>query len=51
MKNSTKGDQVEVFLSDDTWQKFAGAPGAEKQLPADLDTGNGKAGIRLSGNL
>ena len=32
----TKGDQVEVFLSDDTWQKFAGAPGAEKQLPADL---------------
>ena len=20
----TKGDQVEVFLSDDTWQKFAG---------------------------
>lgn len=24
----TKGDQVEVFLSDDTWQKFAGAPGA-----------------------
>ena len=26
----TKGDQVEVFLSDDTWQKFAGAPGSRR---------------------
>ena len=43
----TKGDQVEVFLSDDTWQKFAGAPGAEKQLPADLARAM-KSSIRLS---
>ena len=43
----TKGDQVEVFLSDDTWQKFAGAPGAEKQLPADLARAM-ESSIRLS---
>ena len=43
----TKGDLVEVFLSDDTWQKFAGAPGAEKQLPADLARAM-KSSIRLS---
>ena len=43
----TKGDQVEVFLSDDTWQKFAGAPGAEKQLPADLARAI-ESSIRLS---
>ena len=42
-----KGDQVEVFLSDDTWQKFAGAPGAEKKLPADLARAMGSS-IRLS---
>ena len=43
----TKGDLVEVFLSDDTWQKFAGAPGAEKQLSADLARAM-KSSIRLS---
>ena len=43
----TKGDQVEVFLSDDTWQKFAGTPGAEKQLPADLARAM-ESSIRLS---
>ena len=38
----TKGDLVEVFLSDDTWQKFAGAPGAEKAASGRSCTGNGK---------
>ena len=33
----TGGDEVEVFLSDETWEKFAGRPGAEKKLPADLN--------------
>lgn len=43
----TRGDEVEVFLSDETWEKFAGTSENEKKIPADLKRAL-ESSIRLS---